>query len=75
MSELEVALMRKEGFLNDLYYEDRPMTLIVPGPLEKVDEEKLEQSRRRNREMIAAIRQKQEEIMTRHELGISTGKQ
>lgn len=59
MSNMEVAMVRKEGYLNDLYYENRPMKLIVPGPLERIDEEELELSRKRNREMIAAIRQKQ----------------
>lgn len=59
MSNMEVAMVRKEGYLNDLYYENRPMKLIVPDPLERIDEEELELSRKRNREMIAAIRQKQ----------------
>lgn len=59
MNDKEVAVVREEGYLNDLYYEDRPMKLIVPEPLAKINEEELELSRKRNREMIAAIRQKQ----------------
>lgn len=51
--------MREEGYLNDLYYEDRPMQLIVPDPLYKINEKELEQSRMKNREMIKAIRKKQ----------------
>lgn len=38
--------MREEGYLNDLYYEDRPMWLVVPDPLQKADEQELEQSRK-----------------------------
>ncbi|MCM1124974.1 MAG: hypothetical protein NC429_00745 [Lachnospiraceae bacterium] len=52
-------MMREEGYLNDLFYEDRPMRLIVPEPLQKIDEQELEQSRMKNREMIMAIRKKQ----------------
>ena len=59
MNDKEVDAVRKEGYLNDLYYEDRPMKLIVPEPLAKINEEELELSRKKNREMIAAIRQKQ----------------
>ncbi len=55
-------MMREEGYLNDLCYEDRPMRLIVPNPLQKVDEKELEQSRMKNREMIMAIRKKQKEM-------------
>lgn len=55
-------MVREEGYLNDLLYEDRPMRLIVPDPLQKVDEQELEQSRIKNREMIMAIRTKQEEM-------------
>jgi len=55
-------MVREEGYLNDLLYEDRPMRLIVPDPLQKVDEQELEQSRIKNREMIMAIRKKQEEM-------------
>lgn len=54
--------MREEGYLNDLYYEDRPMQLVVPDPLQKADEQELEQSRKKNREMIMAIRKKQREM-------------
>ena len=59
MNDREVAVVREEGYLNDLYYEDRPMKLIVPDPLARIDGEELELSRKRNREMIVAIRQKQ----------------
>lgn len=59
MNDKEVDAVRKEGYLNDLYYEDRPMKLIVPEPLAKINEEELELSRKKNREMIAAIRRKQ----------------
>lgn len=52
-------IMREEGYLNDLFYEDRPMQLIVPNPLQKIDEQELEQSRMKNRKMIMAIRKKQ----------------
>ncbi|MCM1161570.1 MAG: hypothetical protein NC412_10130 [Roseburia sp.] len=55
-------MMREEGYLNDLFYEDRPMRLIVPNPLQMVDEQELEQSRMKNREMIMAIRKKQKEM-------------
>lgn len=54
--------MREEGYLNDLYYEDRPMQLVVPDPLQKADEQELEQSRKKNREMIMAIRKRQREM-------------
>ena len=54
--------MREEGYLNDLYYEDRPMRLVVPDPLQKADEQELEQSRKKNREMITAIRNRQREM-------------
>ena len=54
--------MREEGYLNDLYYEDRPMQLVVPDPLQKADEQELEQSKKKNREMIMAIRKKQREM-------------
>ena len=54
--------MREEGYLNDLYYEDRPMQLVVPDPLQKADEQELEQSRKKNREMILAIRKSQREM-------------
>jgi hypothetical protein len=54
--------MREEGYLNDLYYEDRPMRLVVPDPLQKADEQELEQSRKKNREMIMAIRKRQREM-------------
>ena len=54
--------MREEGYLNDLYYEDRLMRLIVPDPLQKADEQELEQSRKKNREMIMAIRKRQREM-------------
>ena len=56
-------IMREESYLNDLFYEDRPMRLIVPNPLQKVDEQELEHSRMKNREMIMAIRKKQKEIL------------
>lgn len=56
-------MMREEGYLNDLFYEDRPMRLIVPNPLQKIDEKELEQSRMKNREMIMEIRKKQKEIL------------
>ena len=59
MNDKEVDAVREEGYLNDLYYEDRPMKLIVPEPLAKINEEELELSRKKNREMIAAIRRKQ----------------
>lgn len=59
MNDMEVTMVGKEGYLNDLYYENRPMKLIVPDPLARIDEEELELSRKRNRERIAAIRQKQ----------------
>lgn len=59
MNDKEVDAVREEGCLNDLYYEDRPMKLIVPEPLAKINEEELELSRKKNREMIAAIRRKQ----------------
>ncbi len=59
MNDKEVDAVREEGYLNDLYYEDRPMKLIVPEPLAKINEEALELSRKKNREMIAAIRRKQ----------------
>ena len=59
MNDKEVDAGREEGYLNDLYYEDRPMKLIVPEPLAKINEEELELSRKKNREMIAAIRRKQ----------------
>ncbi|MCM1106041.1 MAG: hypothetical protein NC355_03765 [Blautia sp.] len=52
--------MREEGYLNDLYYEERAMRLILPNPFQKEDEQALEQSRMKNREMIMAIRKKQE---------------
>lgn len=55
-------MMREEGYLNDLCYEGRPMRLIVSNPLQKVDEQELEQSRMKNREMIMAIRKKQKEM-------------
>jgi len=55
MNDKEVDAVREEGYLNDLYYEDRPMKLIVPEPLAKINEEELELSRKKNREMIAAI--------------------
>ncbi|MCM1542391.1 MAG: hypothetical protein NC121_14185 [Blautia sp.] len=55
-------MMREEGYLNDLFYEDRPMRLIVPDPLQRVDEQELEQSRMKNREMIMEIRKKQQEM-------------
>ena len=55
MNDKEVDAVREEGYLNDLYYEDRPMKLIVPEPLAKINEEELELSRK----MIAAIRRKQ----------------
>lgn len=58
-------MMREEGYLNDLFYEDRPMQLIVPDPLQKIDEQELEQSRMRNRKMIMAIRKKQREMAFR----------
>ena len=54
--------MREEGYLNDLYYEDRPIRLVVPDPLQKADEQELEQSKKKNREMIMAIRKKQREM-------------
>lgn len=54
--------MREEGYLNDLYYEDRPMRLVVPDPLQKADEQELEQSRKKNREMIMAIRKRQRKM-------------
>ena len=57
-------MMREEGYLNDLFYEDRPMHLIVPGPLQKEDERELEHSRMKNREMIMAIRKKQKENLS-----------
>ena len=57
-------MMREEGYLNDLFYEDRPMRLIVPGPLQKADEQELEHSRMKNREMIMAIRKKQKENLS-----------
>ena len=56
MNDKEVDAVREEGYLN---YEDRPMKLIVPEPLAKINEEELELSRKKNREMIAAIRRKQ----------------
>lgn len=59
MNDKEVDAVREEGYLNDLYYEDRPMKLIVPEPLAKINEEELELSRKKNREMMAAIRRKQ----------------
>ena len=59
MNDKEVDAVREEGYLNDLYYEDRPMKLIVPEPLAKINEEELEMSRKKNREMIAVIRRKQ----------------
>ena len=59
MNDKERDTVREEGYLNDLYYEDRPMKLIVPEPLAKINEEELELSRKKNREMIAAIRRKQ----------------
>ena len=59
MNDKEVDAVREEGYLNDLYYEDRPMKLIVPEPLAKINEEELELSRKKNLEMIAAIRRKQ----------------
>ena len=59
MNDKEVDAVREEGYLNDLYYEDRPMKLIVPEPLAKINEEELELSRKKNREIIAAIRRKQ----------------
>ena len=59
MNDKEVDAVREEGYLNDLYYEDRPMKLIVPEPLAKINEEELALSRKKNREMIAAIRRKQ----------------
>ena len=55
-------MMREEGYLNDLFYEDRPMSLIVPNPFQKIDEQELEQSKMKNREMIMAIRKKQKEM-------------
>ncbi|MCM1102060.1 MAG: hypothetical protein NC079_08620 [Clostridium sp.] len=55
-------MMREEGYLNDLLYEDRPMRLVVPDPFQRVDEQELEQSRMKNREMIMAIRKMQKEI-------------
>ena len=54
--------MREEGYLNDLYYEDSPMRLVVPNLLQKADEQELEQSRKKNREMIMAIRKRQREM-------------
>ena len=54
--------MREEGYLNDLYYEDRPMQLVVPDPLQKANEQELEQSRKKNREMIMSIRKRQREM-------------
>ena len=54
--------MREEGYLNDLYYEDRPMRLVVPDPLQKAVEQVLEQIRKINREMIMAIRNRQREM-------------
>ncbi|MCM1044426.1 MAG: hypothetical protein NC417_02845 [Candidatus Gastranaerophilales bacterium] len=47
----EGFMVREEGYLNDLFYEDRPMRLIVPDPLQKVDEQELEQSRINNRDL------------------------
>ena len=47
--------MREEGYLNDLYYEDRPMRLVVPDPLQKADEQELEQSKKKNGEMINSL--------------------
>lgn len=58
-------MMREEGYLNDLFYEDRPMQLIVPNPLQEIDKQELEQSRKKNREMIMAIRKKQKEMAIR----------
>lgn len=58
-------MMREEGYLNDLFYEDRPLRLIVPNPFQMVDEQKLEQSRMKNREMIIAIRKMQKEMALR----------
>ena len=43
MNDKEVDAVREEGYLNDLYYEDRPMKLIVPEPLAKINEEELEE--------------------------------
>ena len=54
--------MREEGYLNDLYYVDRPMRLVVPNLFLKADEQELEQSRKKNREMIMAIRKRQREM-------------
>ena len=38
------------------------MRLVVPDLLQKADEQELEQSRKKNREMIMAIRKRQREM-------------
>ena len=44
------------GTLNDLEYSGEPLTLILPDPSYEHDEKALEESRKRNRELMMEVR-------------------